>query len=122
MKPYKSLFRENSNDDLKQVIDISNLIWEKNSLKKPMSWVDANEYAKSLGNGWRLPTIQELYTASVLKIKGFKGKEFWSSTMPSQNAVYWFNFIYEDIGISSSDEGVEYFMGWHNVRCVKSIL
>ena len=39
------------------------LKWQENSPQKQMTWHEADKYAKSLGNGWRLPTIDELKRA-----------------------------------------------------------
>lgn len=36
------------------------LEWQENPSKEPMSWDETDKYAKSLGEGWRLPTIEEL--------------------------------------------------------------
>ena len=36
------------------------LEWQENASEKPMTWDEANVYVKSFGDGWRLPTIEEL--------------------------------------------------------------
>lgn len=87
MKPYKSIFSESrfksavdSVDEAKQIVDISNLKWSKNYEK--MSYYDAEE---NTPEGWRLPTIQELYTAYVQGVKGFKKVTYWSLTRHNEN-------------------------------------
>jgi len=47
-----------------------------------MTWDDANKACEKLGEGWRLPTIDELQKIYKLKNKigGFKDDRYWSST------------------------------------------
>jgi hypothetical protein len=40
---------------------IMTLEWSKENIG-PMNWNEAIKYCNSLGNGWRLPTIEELFT------------------------------------------------------------
>ena len=82
MKPYKSIFTESqfksvidSLDEAKQIVDISNLKWSKNY--ENLSYYDAK---RNTPEGWRLPTIQELYTAYVQGVKGFGKRTYWSLT------------------------------------------
>ena len=48
-----------------------------------MNWVSANNFCNNLGNGWRLPSMEELeamYEQLHLKGKGnFKRNSYWSS-------------------------------------------
>lgn len=37
--------------------------WQSNPPVKRMTWYEAIDYAKSLGDGWRLPTRAELIDA-----------------------------------------------------------
>jgi len=50
--------------------------------EKKMNWQKANDYCKSLGKGWRLPTrieLIEMYDSG--KVDGFKTDDYyWSST------------------------------------------
>ncbi len=68
------------------------LIWEKQGAEKIMIWKEALEYAKSLGNDWRLPTIQELFSLidyskdrSTCKIPNSYSSSYWSSTVYMNN-------------------------------------
>ena len=36
------------------------LVWQRSHSPERMTWEKARDYAKSLGDGWRLPTVQEL--------------------------------------------------------------
>ena len=54
-----------------------------------LPWQDACEWAASLGNGWRLPTIGELRIAHEQKVGGFASDYYWSSSeYNSYNAWY----------------------------------
>ena len=55
------------------------LEWQPIPFENPMSWDQADEYAKSLGDGWRLPTVEELKNAYNNKVRGFKPDYYWSS-------------------------------------------
>ena len=47
-----------------------------------MTWSVANRYCDSLGDGWRLPSMDELNTLyqNKVKIRGFADANYWSST------------------------------------------
>ena len=51
-----------------------------------LAWNEAVEWAGSLGEGWRLPTIGELRIAYEQKVDGFASGYYWSSSE--------FNFFY----------------------------
>ena len=96
MKPYKSLFTEsggtliaNSKESAMGLVSISNLEWEVEKDSYYWDWDDAKQIEKDTGGGWRLPTIQELYSTCVSKkqIRGFK--EF-------KPDVYWSSTVYDD--------------------------
>jgi len=77
------------NDDI--VLDTqTGLEWQVES-SGPMFWCDADKYAKSLGNGWRLPTIKELLTLID-----------YSRTKPAtifpdhENGCFWSSSVYAD--------------------------
>ena len=123
MKPYKSIFKESLNDivdsklEAKQIVDISNLKWGK-SFK--YDWHSAKSKCPS---GWRLPTIQELYTAYVQKVEGFKSDLYWSSSTYAQNTddAWVVDFDYRNVyfdngGVFDLDKTSYYY-----VRCVRDI-
>jgi hypothetical protein len=61
------------------------LEWQENPPKNLMTWDEATEYAKSLGDGWRLPTRAELVDAYDNNVQGFLLDYNWSSTTYSRN-------------------------------------
>jgi hypothetical protein len=86
MKLYKSIFNESLNDlvnfrqEAKQIVDISNLRWSK-SFK--FDWYLAKSKCPKL---WRLPTVQELYSAFESGVDGFdKSGYYWSSSTSAQH-------------------------------------
>lgn len=108
MKPYKSLFSESggtlevsSEREAKQLVDISNLEWVKNPIRYEMSLKKA---ITTCPTGYRLPTIQELYTAFVQRAFPFiRKRSYWSSSEQSSDrgeAVWKLNnyFIMGSIG------------------------
>jgi tetratricopeptide (TPR) repeat protein len=74
-----------------------------------MSWDDAYNACKRLGNGWRLPTkdeLAEMYYQLHKKGKGnFKSAFYWSSTELATNDAWYFTFGF---GSASSGDGKYY--------------
>lgn len=66
--------------------------------EKPMTWHEAMEWAESLGNGWRLPTIVELRMAYEFDVGGFSPDYYWSSSEDSADDAWgqYFNFGYQE--------------------------
>ena len=92
------------------------LEWEQIPSKNPMTWEEAMEYAKSLGDGWRLPTIEELEEAYNNKIVEFQSYSYWSSSKYAKNTNFgWYVSFY--YGLVNS-----YFKTYtHYVRCVREV-
>lgn len=96
MQRYRSLFTENNKnqassvEETRKIVNISNLVWSK-TYKKRTNYYEAIDFAKTLGEGWRLPTIQELYTARKKNIKGLKEKDGYVSSTEdaTDNNYYW---------------------------------
>jgi hypothetical protein len=61
-----------------------------------MTWHEAIEAVKKLGNGWRLPTILELHLIynSELKDKFKTDDYYWSSSENSSDYAWGFYFYY----------------------------
>lgn len=79
------LTEENDGEIILKAEEKPKLQWEENSSKKLMTWDEAMEYAKSLGDGWRLPTRAELVDAYDNKVEGFHPDYHWSSITYSRN-------------------------------------
>lgn len=106
MKPYKKLFSESINDEVNSQIEaetevnISGLQWGK-AQGRSCSW---NEAIEKCPIGWRLPTIQELYTAFWNKVNdeeflkndpGHSELGYWSSTRYGKHSMkcWYFTFL-----------------------------
>ena len=94
------------------------LEWQENPPSDPMTWDEANEYVKSLGEGWRLPTKEELKEAYDSKIEGFKKSlAYWGSEEYVQNTIYaWLVNFYNRYVLYGGKTNSYY------VRCVKDEL
>jgi hypothetical protein len=110
MRPYKRLFKESDIVDYvedeyeaEQIVDISNLKW------LPYGQVTEGHWDKFIGStsDYRLPTIQELYTAYKQNVRGFDNSEiYWSSSTTPNNKDYaWtLDFYNGNIGVSNKYE------------------
>jgi len=72
----------NSDSIIGKPIRIGNLEVAQNDFPKEMTWYDAKKACTDLGNGWRLPTKDELNLLYINKDKigGFASDYCWSST------------------------------------------
>ena len=92
------------------------LEWQEDAPENPMTWDEAIEYAKSLGDGWRLPTRGELCDAYDNFIDGFKKNNYWSSSTYAQGTnLAWLVYFY-DGGVGDDDKTNDGY-----VRCVREI-
>jgi hypothetical protein len=78
-----------------------------------MNWRDAKKACKELGDGWRMPTIDELYELYQNKrqIGGFGTYYYWSSTPDytlGNNAAWWQSF--GGVGTGGGDKGDELYV------------
>lgn len=64
-------------------------IYPEESSKK-MTWDKAVEYCKSLGEGWRLPTIAEMFY--IYENKFITEDFYWSSSEGTTGFAWYFNF------------------------------
>ena len=82
-----------------------------------MNWIDAVKSCENLGNGWHLPSIDELKQLHKYEeeIGGFESEYYWSSTEYEFGGVYYLDFT----------DGTEYEGGGKssiaNVRAVKKL-
>jgi hypothetical protein len=75
-------------------IEIDNLLVAQFDYPQNLDWDNANKACQSLGDGWRLPTKDELDTLykNRTKIGGFFDKSYWSSTEYTSNHACFQNF------------------------------
>lgn len=96
-------------------IEEPKLEWQSNPPDNLMTWDEAMSYAKSLGDGWRLPTIEELKYA-YNNVQGFQSSYYWSSSTYAQdiNDAWGVNFSYGYVNYGSKADSLY-------VRCVRDI-
>ena len=85
-------------------------------LPTTVTWYNAKRECKELGNGWRLPTKEELdklYNNKDL-IGNFVNNNYWSSTEYDSRYAWMQVFIHKSIAITLKE-------GYINARAVKSI-
>ena len=94
---------------------IDNLVFAQYDFPKKMSWEDAKKACESIGNGWRLPTKEELGVLFKNKIKMgvFTNDYYWSSTINTNNLV-WTQYFKDGYAIYSSKDYTNY------VRAIRS--
>lgn len=82
-----------------KIVDISNLELNDNRPNKHMSYLEANQLVRKVeSDGWRLPTIQELYTM-------YNERFFIKNTLP--NGFYWSSSLnrYDNAWFLDSGDG-----------------
>jgi hypothetical protein len=81
-KPKKETPNSYSASIIGKPIRIGNLEVAQNDFPAPMNWYDAKKACADLGNGWRLPTKDELNIIykNKDKIGGFASSAYWSSS------------------------------------------
>lgn len=77
-----------------------------------LKWDDAVAYAKSLGDGWRLPTIEECFIMYNNKV--ITEEAYWSSLEYNSVNAWFFRFYNGNAGSNYKDD--TYF-----VRAVRSL-
>ena len=82
-----------------------------------MNWENAKKSCADLGNGWRLPTKDELNLMYLNKDKigGFANSGFWSSTEYGWDGAWHFNFGYGSAYFNDGKGGGYY------VRAVRTL-
>ena len=95
-------------DIIGKSIKIGNLEVAEKDFPNTMTWDDAKKACKVLGDGWRLPTIDELNTLYINKDKfgGFADKYCWSSTEYTDPT----DIIYSNMTYSNNWAWVKYFV------------
>lgn len=75
-----------------------------------------DKYAKSLGECWRLPSIDELKNAYKNKVEGFQSSNYWSSSTYAQNTNYVWLIDFYNGHINDFSKLDTYY-----VRCVREV-
>jgi len=84
-----------------KTIIINNLEWQEADDGIQRTWEKAVDYAVTLGKGWRLPTIEELFSIidfticdPACKIEDCRSSYYWSSSPDANNSslAWYVNF------------------------------
>ena len=87
-------------------VRIEGLEVAQNDFPEEINWDDAGKACKALGDGWRLPTKDELNLMYLNKdrIGGFANNNYWSSKV-YLNDFAWLQFFYngfQDVSVKSN--------------------
>ena len=111
-----SLERPKSNTDYKNImgkpIKIDNLEVAQYDFPDKIKWHDANKACAALGDGWRLPTKDELNTLYQNKneIGNFSGdNQYWSSTESWYGGKMWLQY-FDDGSQKFNDKYYPYYV------------
>ena len=74
-----------------------------------LKWEDAVAYAKSLGNDWRLPTIEECFIMYNNKV--ITEEACWSSSEYNNNSAWYFEF----------NNGLAYYYNKDSIYFVRAV-
>jgi len=112
---YYDYFKKEEVKDEKTIMEIpyQKLEWGK-TCDKELNWEEAKKWCEEQGEGWRLPTRQELLKAYEQKMSGFTTNFYWSSTEYSSNNAWSQYFVN---GYQSAFNKVS----GNYVRCIRSI-
>ena len=107
-----------------KTIMIDGLEWQADDDGIQRTWREAMDYASSLSNGWRLPTIKELISIvdfntcnPACKIKNLRSSYYWSSSpyVYDSSRAWDVDFYYGYV--SPSYNGFHYY-----ARCVREVI
>ncbi len=101
-----------------RTVKIGNLEWQAEVPDRKFTWEQAKEYAASLGEGWRLPTVQELislwdYDKDCCPAFPDTPKTWFWSSSPYGDSYAWYVY-FDDGGVGSNLRD-----GEGSVRCVR---
>jgi hypothetical protein len=87
---YMGMAQINSSSIIGKPIRVGNLLVAQNDFANRMNWYDAKKVCSALGDGWRLPTLPELYFLyqNRVKIGGFAKYSYWSSTSSDKYSAW----------------------------------
>ena len=93
------------------------LEWQQNPPTNRMNWNEALDYAKSLGEGWRLPTKEELKHAYDNNLECFSSSNYWSSSTYAQLTNFAWNVNFKYGLVNFYNKTLNFY-----VRCVRDEL
>ena len=107
-----------------KTIMIDGLEWQADDNGIQRTWDEALEYANGLGNGWRLPTIGELFSIidykkynPACKIENCRSSYYWSSSPYAGDANYAWGIHFHNGPVYYGDKDYHYY-----ARCVRNLL
>ena len=86
-----------------------------NDLEGRFTWDEAKEACEALGEGWRLPTKNELNEIYKNRVGGFANYGYWSSTEYDNYGAWVQNFS------NGSQYSLYKFYDYFNVRAVRAL-
>ena len=105
-----------------RTVKIGDLEWQADVPDRSFTWQEAKDYAASLGDGWRLPTIKELLTLvdyekhepACSVFPDCPSEWFWSSSACAGSttfawSVYFYSGLSYNLGVGAASR----------VRCVR---
>ena len=102
---------------------IDNLEWQAEDDGILRTWQEAMEYASKLGDGWRLPTIEELISLidfntcnPACKINNCRSSCYWSSSPYAHGSSYAWYVYFSGGYVSYGYKDFHYY-----ARCVRTI-
>jgi len=75
------------------------------------NWKDAKKVCKDLGDGWRLPTREDLHLMWLNKDDSFAAAYYWSSSENNSNGAWYQNFL----------NGSQNYDDKHNTNYVRAV-
>jgi len=97
------------------------LEWQAKTSDHRMTWYEANEYVEGLGEGWRLPTVEELSTlvdydriGPATTFPGHEGSAFWSSSVVADFTSDAWYVLFDDGCVNGVNKNID-----ARVRCVR---
>ena len=100
-------------------IKIGNILVAQNEFPIKANWANAVLACRNLGNGWRLPTKDELHLLyqNKNKLGNFSKYGYWSSSEGDMEGVAWF----QDFYLTSKKPSLANKLSTWGVRAVKSL-
>ena len=119
---------ESSNPIIGNTIKIENIEVAEKDFPKTMNWEDAKKACEALGNGWRLPTMEELKLICHNKfaigniVEDWNLNQYWTSTKSGEDisGTPFFKIItFDDFCTSNSSSRDGYSLEKYRVRAVR---